>query len=410
MQLMSEETRKKVEEQRWVGISLIALVIVFVLSIRTGLTSEKQLDIVAYLDPVPTNGDTTWDARGRILFRGCPVEDATVWIIIKDASGNRASPLSDSLSNSRGEFTIKSIPRVLGGNLVTQATIYARIDTATDTTEEELLEGEEILSVAGVSTYRTVRLSVWALAFLPAIFFISMLIPFVRQKSEQAEYQFAIFLAFLFTTMMIVSISLGLSYVNSPGKDGQILSLGFATLFQGTYVEGVGPEWLFSLTAPPKQPGELATGFGAPLWVLLMAVIGAALLTVTIIVHEISDRAGADQYDQRIEKIVRHQFYILFSPLGAIFIYKALVIAQAAEQPLTVAIAALGAGATLNTLLQAGVEKAKQVFERQTSDESVTAGGISGEPSTSATGVDAEGEDSEDAPLAESAPGEVESE
>jgi hypothetical protein len=56
--------------------------------------------------------------------------------------------------------------------------------------------------------------------------------------------------------------------------------------------------------------------------------------------------------------LVQNQFFTLFAPLGGIFTYQALVLAGAALQPFVVAVAALGAGATLNVLLHLAISKA----------------------------------------------------
>jgi hypothetical protein len=175
---------------------------------------------------------------------------------------------------------------------------------------------------------------------------------------------------------VLVAISAGLSYVHTSGDKNEILSLGFASLFRGRYVKDVEPEWLFSLTAPPQPPsrpegglpapeGEpssaLVHGFGAPLWVLLLAVVGAGLMTVSILVNEITHRPSfrdPTAICRQMELIVRHQLLILFAPLGAIVVYQLLVIASLATQPVAVAVISLGAGLTLTALLDKAVRAA----------------------------------------------------
>jgi hypothetical protein len=102
-------------------------------------------------------------------------------------------------------------------------------------------------------------------------------------------------------------------------------------------------------------------GFGAPLWVLLVAVLGAALFTISIILVGIGEaplQLQPHEIRERIKTVVLHQFYMLFAPIGAIFVYQLLVIAGAASQPAAVAIAVLAAGVSLNLLL----EKARQTI------------------------------------------------
>jgi hypothetical protein len=60
---------------------------------------------------------------------------------------------------------------------------------------------------------------------------------------------------------------------------------------------------------------------------------------------------------------------MLFSPLGAIFIYQLMVAAGAVGQPITVAIAALGAGSTMNLLLDKAVLASKKALDKSTLEE-----------------------------------------
>jgi hypothetical protein len=175
---------------------------------------------------------------------------------------------------------------------------------------------------------------------------------------------------------VLVAISAGLSYVHTTSNKNEILSLGFASLFRGRYVKDVESEWLLSLTAPRELPRGpegsqpatdaesllgLVHGFGAPLWVLLLAVVGSGLMTVSIIVNEITHRPNFSEpmaIRQEMELIVRHQLLTLFAPLGAIVVYQFLVMANSATQPVAVAIVSLGAGLTLTTLLDKAVRTA----------------------------------------------------
>jgi len=66
----------------------------------------------------------------------------------------------------------------------------------------------------------------------------------------------------------------------------------------------------------------------------------------------------------RIKVMLEHQFYMMFAPLGAVFVYQLLVLAEAAGSPVTVAIAAMGSGASLNKLLQVAVQRAGEALDR----------------------------------------------
>lgn len=112
-------------------------------------------------------------------------------------------------------------------------------------------------------------------------------------------------------------------------------------------------ESLKSVSSPSKARVE--TGFGAPLWVLLVAVIGSALFTISIVLMGIKEaplQLSPGEIRMRIQSVVLHQFYIIFAPLGAIFVYQLLVIAGAASQAFSVAIVALAAGIALNMMLE----------------------------------------------------------
>jgi hypothetical protein len=187
-----------------------------------------------------------------------------------------------------------------------------------------------------------------------------------------------------------------------------VVTLGFVNIFEGTFLREGRDELLVSLSSP-AEPGPAsiarieappaaqaspsdasssagesndgilgeatvkaiarssagsttqaqAGGFGAPLWVIVLAVIGATLLTVTMVLQEIEsppDFNNTGDLRKRVRNIVAQQLFMLFAPLGGIFLYQTLLAAEAAEQPLAVATAALGAGASLNYLLAKAVE------------------------------------------------------
>ncbi len=166
---------------------------------------------------------------------------------------------------------------------------------------------------------------------------------------------------------MVGYISLGLYMVSVSASPGDALSLGFATIFQGTYVENVGPEWLFSLTAPGPLSKSVVTGMGAPLWVLLLSVLGSGVFTVSLVVGHINTDLKLDdpvKVRELVQEIVKHQFYVLFSPLGAVIVYQLLVVAGAASQAVTVGIVAIAAGVALNAILNKAISAVTQLIEK----------------------------------------------
>jgi hypothetical protein len=351
---------------------------------------RQEQEIIAHWAPDP---DTTILAvRGRVLNLGEPVADALVWAVLRDTRGNGASSTTDTTDNA-GEFAVTATRRAFAGDSVIAAVVYARpLDQARPISRA-------VLVVAGEAQLSEVKISFWSIAYIPGIFLASILLAFVDFKKHlQWKHYACLTLALAFSVAMITAISLGISYVNSVGQRDQVLSLGFGSLFHDTYVTGHEKDWIFSLTSPtirsdigaaanPDSSGAAAEpapprGFGAPLWVLLLGVIGASLSTVQIVVKEITQRPEYEKYEdnelsqnklradvrKHIQDIVLHQFYILFAPLGAIFVYQALVIGDAADSALTVATAALGAGISFNILLQkaSGAREERRKTDRQT--------------------------------------------
>jgi hypothetical protein len=326
--------------------------------------SAGRLDIIAALiEPDPN--DAIWTLRGRVLRDGIPLNNAIIWAILKDIKGNRDSP-SPTKTDEMGSFMIESVPKTIAKNMVTEVTVYAQGSNLNAS-----VKGEEVL-VIGQGSLRRVKSSVGALLIPPAIFLLSLFVALWKQPGFWS-YVISIFFAFALTVMTIAEISSGLSYVHTTGDKNEILSLGYASIFRGRYVKDMEPEWLFSLTAPrelARLPGSgsiggtwseensappIVRGFGAPLWVLLLAVVGVGLSIIMLMVKAIGqppDFNAPEEVCSRIEMFVRHQLYMLFAPLGAIFVYQFLVIAESATQPAAVALVSLGAGVTLTTLLE----------------------------------------------------------
>ena len=383
------------------AIVIILIIIGYATKLSFFPEEQKHLDIIANLVELNTQ---TWEMHGRILNDGNPVENASVWIILGDGKSNEDSPPA-VLTNRQGGFKIQSIPRFFSKpdtipaepvmrekrtrdesiqgagpeiqNKVKELKIFAITQAKENDSKAEVIRGEKVQITKDESS-KTIRIPYNHLVFLPTIFLISIIIPFLR-LSSRLKYNFSIILAFLFSVALIVAIARGISIV-SPSDTKEILSLGFVNVFWGSYVPEAQPEWLFSLTSASNTASP--SGFGVPLWVLLLSVIGSSLFTLLIIVSEIKERpdfaklkadppdeAEIKKFREKIENIVRHQFYMLFSPLGAIFVYQLMVAAGAVGQPITVAIAALGAGSTMNLLLDKAVLASKKALDKSTLEE-----------------------------------------
>ena len=188
-----------------------------------------------------------------------------------------------------------------------------------------------------------------------------MLFRSFQQDSAWLKVQYfgSVALGVIFTITMVGYISVGLYKISVSASPGDALSLGFATIFQGTYVANVEPEWLFSLTAPGPISESVVTGMGAPLWVLLLSVLGSGVFTVSLMVGHINRELQLEdpvKVGGLVQEIVKHQFYVFFSPLGAVFVYQFLVVAGAASQVVTVGTAAIAAGVSLNAILDKAIK------------------------------------------------------
>jgi len=374
----------------------ISLIIVFAIFLGAlGLVGFRwtrqrpsKLQIVANL----STAGTIKSLRGRVLLEGKPVQGAQVSTVLIYGRGNKESP-KVAITDSDGGFVCDSIPAYLDNNAIAEVIVHASREYTKPDSSKVVKSGDEFLKVTGQGTLKIISLDLWTVIVLPVIFLISFLVPFLP-LNPRWKYGISLGSAILFTIAMIAAISIGLYNVNAnySSDSNDVLSLGFANIFQGKYAANTNPEWIFSFTSRTIFPDSVAygdqvmSGFGVPLWVLLIAVVGAGLLTVSIIVSEIKTRPKfylieqalnnnaaiapktpeareLSEFRGRLERIIRHQFNILFSPIGAIFVYQLLVIADAAVNSVTVALAAFGAGASLNLILDRAISYAENAIK-----------------------------------------------
>ena len=358
-----------------VAFSLLLLIYTLWLAFRPG--SKSELEILSDFSPV-SNQERFYNLEGTIMHDGNPVDTALVWLILKDGNGNERSPVPPSCrTDSKGGFRFDSIlvrenalevdtKKAAGPSLevskrdVQEISIHAR-------TKNPEMKGEKIVRVNSGGT-RLSKIEKDTVIYLLVIFIISILFPFII-KSYKVKYLSSIITAIFLSGGMIITIALGISFTSTLNK-GEIVSLGFAHIAQNNN------EWLFCLTSPLNL-GQ--SGFWVPLWVLLLSVIGASLFTVLIIVNQIKDRpvftklektGGPDadelkKFQETIKDIVLHQFYMIFSPLGSVFVYQLLVIGDAATKPVTVAIAALASGPALNLILDRAINKIEEIISKK---------------------------------------------
>ena len=344
-----------------------------------GLQEERMVIVTA----ATMQQDTTWLLNGRVLIEGAPVR-ARVWAIATDDQGNRFAPPA-IISDSTGAYRFAAIPariapaadniarRVVSSadsNRVTsEVTVFAR-QVVPDSVSVRTIS--ETVRLSASARTRWVRLPPSALLTVVFIFALTVIAGIAQGKPggviRKIQYYGTVILAFLMTATMVALISLGLRHVNLTGMQGDVIALGFANIHKGTYVRDVAPEWLFSLTAPyiSTSGDAIATGFGAPLWALLLACFGAGVFTIRLVVKQVQTPVKLTddkQFRARLQELVRHQFYILFAPVAAVFVYQLLVAAGAASQPTTVGFVMLAAGLVLNNVLDRAVIAARGALE-----------------------------------------------
>ncbi len=458
--MAADEEDRDVKVERWLSRTRAALpgvVALFVAALSVGkfgflntTAIRPPLTVVAFV----AQSAGRVDISGRVLQDGAPVGQALVWAVVDYDKGQHAAPAA-AQTDGNGGFAIGPLTSVEGG--VTVATVYARkVIPRGWFTPGETLRGQDIVQLKGEPKLQPGQTVPWSpLIVWPmvGVFAASFLLPFFF-GSKVWKYKAGVCLALAATFIMIYFVSTGLNTVTTLGRSKDILQLGFASIYRGTYVKDVPPEWLFSFTSPPSRgadvppqslpasaaparapeespagqisgpqaaatsaasPGAVAPqatspasqpldlvavdhGFGAPLWVILVSVLGAGVVTVSLIVDEITkmpdsiaagaalqppnaqpanapaangepaDGAAASAVDPKllrghVQTLVQHQFFILFAPVTAIFVYQALVAGSAASSSLMVGLAALGAGPSLSALLTKAGALATKLFQ-----------------------------------------------
>ncbi len=406
------------------------IIVIFSIVITLGLIIKAfslpaEIDILANLKQTKgsINKDST-DLKGVILKDGKPVQNALVWLIIKGQKDSEVIPSKPTeKTDSTGMFIFSNLPKYLSSditgvkdnkdsiaNIKTDANLKNKgvADSNVERANQNILakEGEtlskeniksfiikasindevieRVLSVnsaGGLSAEKSIKVEHWRIDYLPMIFLLSILFPFII-KSFWVKYVYSISAAFLFSGGMILTIAIWVSNVSTFNQN-DILSLGFVHFFTNS------GEWVLSLTSSSTP---IKDGFWVPIWVMLLSVIGSSLYTVLIILSQITKRPNWDilmpktdsdpvkkkdyvkeikKFNKVLENIVRHQFYIVFAPIGSIFVYQLLVLGNASTNQTTVAIAALASGLLLNSILDKALALTENLIkpEKENKDE-----------------------------------------
>lgn len=346
-------------------LSLVLTVIISILmTVYAGAMLTPRVDMVAR---VHASGDTAWSVSGRVLRGGSPVAEAKVWVVAHDNNGNSFAPTA-VVSDSAGTFTFQPFPRLIGPT----DSAYVRSVIVSARTPKRGWEEEQTLSrTLNITGEELVRFSPpphKAPFVILVIFGFSLLLAltqFEGPKLRHTQYVALIGLSVLLICLTLVGIASALREIEiiSSHAKANIISFGFAYAVKGTYVSGEAPQWVLSLSpvssSSSSDPTALLTGVGAPLWVLLVSVAGAGLFTLSIVIRALKEPLDTSEeapLRPRIQEVILHQFYVIFSPLGSIFVYQLLIVAGAATKPIVVALAALASGVTLNLLLKRAVQ------------------------------------------------------
>lgn len=408
------------ETSTWTWAVVVALLLgllTFVLSKGAG-----DLEIVAVRVPTDSGGV---QIGGRVLFKNEFLEGVQVWAIGNQVTGEQY--LSEIVkTDEEGKFDLL-VQGSEGGSSTKGRPQFDKIDVHARSPGWAWNTGFQVKTKSNVlSSSKNVHEKIASgnpIGYtLLLCFGSSILVAFValRKKAWRSKaYHCTVLLALVLSGGMVYYVGYNLNAI-SDIEDDKIIELGFANIYRGTYSHEVPDSWLFSLTEPPFRTGigretldgdnssetenpndpepagresnspsgdgedgggadrkTAATGsapdkgFGAPVWVIFLSVVGAALFTVSLIVKEIKNPVDFEQDEDfkiRLHEIIQHQFFIIFSPLGGVFLYQALVIAGAVSEPATVAIAALGAGVSLNLVLARAVASFEKGMEKSISD------------------------------------------
>jgi hypothetical protein len=378
------------------------------------------------LPPKAPNGTVTLPAdedtddvkiAGRLLVDGDPFERTSAWAVLTYKSGNTFSIPKSELDSS-GFFLLTTSERSLPSDPLDKITVYVNREV----TEKDLgtfktkiaklvgiqlneyhLTGNTLLSKSvflGEEKEDGVLLihqNNYVVLFIALLFFISIAVgcmPLKTLNQAIAYYNLSLAYSFVFIVFMIMSVIIGFQTLHKLAEDNSGFTLGFAHIYQGQFTADEKPDWLLTFTTPQTQKtaaddaaqgeeNEIAVnrGFGAPLWVIFLAVLGAGVFALLLIIKSIAEppntapididpkdtaleilRKRISKFKERTSEVVKHQFYLLFSPISVIVVYQLLVLSGNGGEFVTVALIALGAGVISTPLLDRGVRMASALL------------------------------------------------
>ncbi len=345
----------------------------------------------------------SWRISGAVTDDGELALESHVMVVLRDNAGNQF-PAEYDATDGKFSFEIKQLfdSALSAPPAVDVIEISARRQALEVWSSTASLE----LHLSGLTRANWKQATARPFTFVLGLFLFTALVTIVRLRRpiwNQLKYYLCISLALLFTISMVYLIGVTSLELSNASKDHPP-PLGFAYVYFDSYVKDAPNDWNFSLTAPATIPAPKvsepstditsttaaaalraidhsnpATGFGAPFWVLMLSVIGSGLYTIKLVVDNV--RKGSTYTEVEVRStaadIIQHQFYILFSPLGSIFVYQTLLLAGIGTKPLTIAIAALASGIALNVVLKKAWDAVAKILQNDqpSDDQNGDAGG-----------------------------------
>ena len=323
-----------------------------------------SIDKRDYLEPDQTFAPTEPESliiRARVLVGGVPREGVSIWAVARDPAGNSFSP-DPAVADSAGFVELGPIPMVIGSD---EGVRVSRI-TVRALGSKPHVDKTVVLRIDKPRTCPVIKISFRECLAIAAVFLSSVVLAFLRCKWGwllRVKHMFVAAITAALCIGVLLIFMEGAKVVDTAEQETgtTAVSLGFVQIVKASYVPTQSPdEWIVALTAPEGQ----TPGFGAPLWVILVSVVGAILMCIAALIHGLASYVGkedskrddtsavdSDKIRNQILKLVKHQLYILFAPIGAVFVYQSMLLAGLAGERLTVGIAALAAGAGLSVLL-----------------------------------------------------------
>jgi len=384
------------------GVTIMIVLLVWVARAQV-FPDEDDFKIEASAVPISvvTETDGTksklWRISGAVTDDGELALESHVMVSLRDNAGNRFPAEFDAVD---GKFSVE-IKQLYDTSLsappaVDVIEIHARQKTLEVWSNTASLE----LHLSGLTRANWKQATARPFTFVLGLFLFTALVTIVTLRKgiwNQLKYYLCISLALLFTVSMVYLIGVTSLELSNASKEHPT-PLGFAYVYFDSYVKDAPDDWNFSLTAPATIPAPKiaeprvdissttaaaalraidhtnpATGFGAPFWVLMLSVIGSGLYTIKLVVDNV--RKGSTYSPEEVRStaadIIQHQFYILFSPLGSIFVYQTLLLAGIGTKPLTVAIAALASGIALNVVLKKAWDTVAKILQNDQPPNSV---------------------------------------